>query len=179
MAAEPARTPEAASADRAQTAAALRKGLRGLAKAVVVITCRSGEERFAMAATAVSELSMDPPSMLICVNRSASLYRPLSEGADFCINILRASQAEVSLQCSGKTKGEERFAVGDWRASALGAPRLQDGQASFACRNVRSIEYGTHAVFIGEVVEAFDCAAIDPLIYVDGRYGRVQPDAAR
>lgn len=161
---------------REEIAASLRRGLRSLAKAVVVITCRRGRERFAMAATAVSELSMDPPSMLICVNKSASLYAPLSAGADFCINILNAAQAEVSMQCSGQTKGEARFAAGDWRESAVGAPYLHDAQASFACRNVRSVEYGTHAVFIGEVEQVFDRAPIDPLVYVDGRYGRVEAD---
>ena len=73
--------------DTSQTALALREGLRRLAKAVVVITCQHGGERFAMTATAVSELSMDPPSLLICVNRSASLHAPLSAKAA-CLSVL-------------------------------------------------------------------------------------------
>jgi flavin reductase (DIM6/NTAB) family NADH-FMN oxidoreductase RutF len=158
---------------REDMAQALKRGLRSLAKAVVVITCREGEQRFAMAATAVSELSMHPPSMLVCVNKSASLHGPLAAGSDFCINILQASQAEIAALCSGPVKGEERFKIGAWRDSELGPPYLEGAQASITCRNVRSMEYGTHAVIIGEVVEVFDRAPIDPLVYVDGRYTRI------
>lgn len=157
--------------DKADIATALRKGLRSLAKAVVVITCRHQGQRFAMTATAVSELSMDPPSMLICVNRSASLFAPLSEGADFCINILTARQLEISSLCAGREKGEARFAIGDWRCSPLGHAYLADAQASFFCRNVANTRFGTHGVFIGEVQAVLDLAPIDPLVYMDGRYG--------
>mgnify|MGYP000918073888 CR=1 FL=1 len=157
--------------DPALVAAALRKGLRSLAKAVVVITCRHSGQRHAMTATAVSELSMDPPSMLICVNKTASLFAPLSQGADFCINILAAHHAGISTLCAGREKGEARFAVGDWRQSALGHAYLADAQASFFCRNVSNMTYGTHGVFIGEVLEVLDTTPINPLVYMDGRYG--------
>ncbi|MEA1672771.1 flavin reductase family protein [Nitrospirillum sp. BR 11163] len=159
------------AADAATIALALRKGLRSLAKAVVVITCRHGGQRHAMTATAVSELSMDPPSMLICVNKSASLFAPLSQGADFCINILTARQAEISALCAGKEKGEARFSVGDWRQSPLGHAYLADAQASIFCRSVANTMFGTHGLFIGEVQEVIDLAPIDPLVYMDGRYG--------
>lgn len=164
--------------DPALVAASLRKGLRSLAKAVVVITCQHGGQRHAMTATAVSELSMDPPSMLICVNKTASLFEPLTQGADFCINILGAHQADISSLCAGKEKGEARFAVGDWRQSALGHAYLADAQASFFCRNVANTVYGTHGVFIGEVLEVIDLSPINPLVYMDGRYGRFAADPA-
>lgn len=160
-----------AESDPARIAAALRRGLRSLAKAVVVITCHHQGQRFAMTATAVSELSMDPPSMLICVNRSASLFEPLSRGADFCINILAAHQADISTLCAGREKGEARFGLGDWRWSADGHAYLADAQASFLCRNVANTEFGTHGVFIGAVQQVHDLTPINPLIYMDGRYG--------
>lgn len=148
----------------------LREGLRRLAKAVVVITCQHDGRRFAMAATAVSELSMDPPSLLICVNRNASLYAPLSRGADFCVNILHSDHSEISAACSGKAKGEARFAVGIWGATARGCPVLEDAQASFVCRNEQAIDYGTHHIVIGRVEEVFVEGEVSPLLYADGRY---------
>jgi flavin reductase (DIM6/NTAB) family NADH-FMN oxidoreductase RutF len=148
----------------------LREGLRRLAKAVVVITCAHEGQRFAMAATAVSELSMDPPSLLICVNRTASLYTPLSQGADFCVNILHSDHHEVSLACSGKVRGEARFAVGKWATAANGCPILEDAQASFACRNEQAMDYGTHHIVIGRVEEVFIEGEVSPLVYADGRY---------
>jgi flavin reductase (DIM6/NTAB) family NADH-FMN oxidoreductase RutF len=159
---------QTASAD---IAAALRIGLRGLAKAVTVISCCHGAARHAMTATAVNELSMDPPSMLICVNKSASLFAPLAEGAHFCINVLQASQADISALCSGHAKGEARFAVGSWRNSSLGPPYLQEAQSSFVCRNVSMVEFGTHGIFVGQVEQVYMRERNDPLVYMDGRYG--------
>ena len=153
----------------------MRDGLRRLAKAVVVITCEHGGTRYAMAATAVSELSMEPPSLLICVNRTASLYAPLSSGANFAVNILHSSHETVSSACSGKLKGEARFEQGQWARSSLGPPYLEDAQASFVCRNDRQVDHGTHGIFIGEVVDVLSHGAVDPLIYVDGRYTVVGP----
>lgn len=154
-----------------EIATALRIGLRGLAKAVTVISCRHGGKRYAMTATAVNELSMDPPSMLICVNKSAGLFVPLADGAHFCINILQASQAEISALCSGKVRGEARFSVGSWRDSSLGPPYLQEAQASFVCRNVSKLEFGTHGIFVGQVEQVHMREQNDPLVYMDGRYG--------
>jgi flavin reductase (DIM6/NTAB) family NADH-FMN oxidoreductase RutF len=151
----------------------LRTGLRRLAKAVVVVTAWDGRQRWAMTATAVSELSMDPPSLLVCVNRTASLYEPLSRGATFCINILRSDQQLISQTCSGAAKGEARFAEGQWGVGKCQTPYLQDAQASFFCRFERMLDYGTHAVVIGKVHEVIISGEVDPLVYVDGTYARV------
>ena len=125
-----------------------------------------------MAATAVSELSFDPPSMLICVNRTASLYAPLSAGAPFAINILHHSQRDVAANCSGLLKGEARFGIGDWPETDLGAPRLGAAQASIVCRTTKQVDYGTHGIFIGDVAEVYMEGVAEPLVYVDGRYTR-------
>jgi flavin reductase (DIM6/NTAB) family NADH-FMN oxidoreductase RutF len=164
----------------ADVADQLRLGLRRLAKAVVVITARHDGRRWAMVATAVSELSMDPPSLLACVNRNASLYEPLTAGADFCINILHQDQLAVSLACS-RAKGEDRFATGEWNADASGTPYLIGAQASFFCTHASYVEHGTHAVVIGNVGHVETSRDTDPLIYVDGGYARAErlADAGR
>lgn len=154
-------------------AAQMREGLRRLAKAVVVVTTQHEGKRFAMAATAVSEVSLDPPSLLICVNRNASIHPPLAAGADFCINILHSSHETISAACSGQLQGEVRFQQGDWANDANGLPYLDDAQANFMCRNARAIEHGTHTIFIGDVEGVRTRGAVDPLVYVDGRYAVV------
>jgi len=159
--------------DTSQTALALREGLRRLAKAVVVITCQHGGARFAMTATAVSELSMEPPSLLICVNRSASLHAPLAAKAGFCVNILHRAHADISALCSGQVKGEARFALGRWQTEAGGTPYLADAQASFLCRHEQSLDYGTHSIVIGLVEKVLIHGSVDPLVYVDGTYSHV------
>lgn len=151
----------------------LRAALRRLAKAVAVITTCSDGQRHAMAATAISELSLDPPSMLVCVNRRASLHPILASGAPFAINILHSSHVDISRACGGGAQGEARFGSGDWADSDHGVPRLRDAQASMICRNLGGSDHGTHSIFIGEVVEVFIDGAVDPLIYVDGKYTRM------
>lgn len=149
---------------------AMRLALRRLAKAVVIITSRHEGQRFAMAATAVSELSLDPPSLLICVNKTASLHSPLASGAPFCVNILASDQAPLARLSSGSVKGEARFGLGEWKEAANMTPFLHEAQAVFVCENDQNFEYGTHRVFIGKVIHAFASGAVDPLIYVDQRF---------
>lgn len=153
------------------------EALRRFARAVSVITTDFEGRRYAMAATAVCEVSLDPPSMLVCVNRAAALFVPLSQGAPFCINILEASQQAISVACGGSVRGEERFAVGQWRKSEqLGLPCLEGAQASLVCENEASILHGTHGVFLGRVVEVATSGPVNPLIYADGSYEALELD---
>jgi flavin reductase (DIM6/NTAB) family NADH-FMN oxidoreductase RutF len=148
----------------------MRLALRRFAKSVMVVSCEHEGVRYAMSATAVSELSLDPPTMLVCVNQSATMHRPLAAGADFTINMLHAGQEQIARNCGGVLRGEDRFGAGDWQTSAFGPPYLADAQASFVCRLVNQVDHGTHSIFIGEVEEAKAADIVDPLIYVDGRY---------
>jgi flavin reductase (DIM6/NTAB) family NADH-FMN oxidoreductase RutF len=147
----------------------MRFGLRRFAKAVMVVSARHDGVRYAMSATACSEVSLDPPTMLVCVAQSASMHIPLAAGADFAINMLHSGQQQISRNCGGAKRGEERFDEGDWQDDD-GTPFLADGQASFICRIVNRADHGTHSVFIGEVRAAHVAETVDPLVYVDGRY---------
>ncbi|WP_417620713.1 flavin reductase family protein [Parasphingorhabdus sp.] len=148
----------------------MRQGLRRFGKAVVVVTAWHENKRWAMTATAVSELCMDPPSLLVCINRSASLYSPLTTGANFCINILHAEQEAIANNCFGAIKGEKRFSEGCWDSAACGTPYLRGAQASFICEYEQHVEYGTHAIVIGAVKEVQLYGDVAPLIYLDGRF---------
>lgn len=146
------------------------QAMRRLAKSVTIITTSNGRERFAMAATAVDSLSTEPPSLLICVNQSASLHAVLDEGADFCVNILGHEQEYLSHLCSGPIKGEGRFQQGHWQTSAAGTPWLADAQAAILCKQDGKFRYGTHTVFIGRIEQIHHHGEISPLVYVDGTY---------
>jgi flavin reductase (DIM6/NTAB) family NADH-FMN oxidoreductase RutF len=154
-----------------------RAALRRLAKAVVILTCQRGATRYAMAATAVSELSMDPPSMLVCVNKTASIHEPLTEVDHFTINILHHSHRAISENCSGAIKGEARFGLGAWTTNGDDLHYLRDAQASIFCRKDQVIDYATHSVFFGIVESALTAGEPSPLIYMDGRYVRVPEPA--
>ncbi len=148
----------------------LRLALRRYAKAVTVITAQDGDRRYAMSATAVCEVSFDPPTMLICVNRSASIHSALRVDAPFCLNILNEAQEQISRSCGGEASGEDRFSSGIWEVTASRAPRLVDAEASIVCRVTQMFAVGTHDIVIGEVEEAFASETCNPLIYLNGTY---------
>src|SRR5882724_5593081 len=94
-----------------QLAAQTKLALRRLASAVAVVTCRDGQTRHAMTATAVNAMSMQPPSMIVCVNRSNAFHAAIGRADDFAINILNRSQVEISMGCGGNVRGEDRFGL--------------------------------------------------------------------
>lgn len=150
----------------------LRSALRKLAKAVVVVSAQHNDAPFAMSATAVSEVSLDPPTMLVCVNRRASIHAAIVESGVFCLNILNSAHDEIAHRCGGGVPPSERFQTGHWRPALAGVPRLRDAEASIVCSLMQTSTVGTHDIFIGEVKQVFTSDGCDPLIYVNGEYVR-------
>src|SRR5262245_63240658 len=157
-------------------AAQTKLALRRLASAVAVVTCRDGQTRHAMTATAVNAMSMQPPSMIVCVNRSTVFHAAISVAGSFAINILNRNQRQISMGCGGKAHGEERFGVGGW-SDENGVPVLPDAQARIICAKEARFDYGSHTIFLGRVISVGIHGAVDPLIYVDGQYTGL-PEAA-
>jgi len=157
-------------------AAQTKLALRRLASAVAVVTCRDGATRHAMTATAVNAMSMQPPSMIACVNRSAGFHAAISRAGHFAINILNRSQVEISMGCGGNVRGEDRFGFGGW-SEENGVPVLPDAQARIVCAQEAQLDYGSHTIFIGRVTSVGIHGEVDPLIYVDGKYTCLPPDA--
>ena len=171
--------PQSSADSSAEDVGALRddmlKAMRRMARSVAVISCRHGERRYSMSVTAVDSLSADPPSLLICINRNASIYPPLDAGADFCINLLAADQRDSAVVCSGRLTGEARYTSGEWEDDLLGVPSLRDAQANLFCQQDGRFDYGTHAVFIGRLREVRLAGEVSPLVYVDGAYTTSAP----
>jgi flavin reductase (DIM6/NTAB) family NADH-FMN oxidoreductase RutF len=159
---------DAVAADLVQ---GMKQAMRRLAASVVVVTARDGDARYAMAASSCTSLSMEPPSILLCVNRTASIYPILDHGKDFCINVLSGSHEAVSVACSGAMKGEDRFRTGDWQNDPdTNVPFLSDAQASLICAVDDIHHYGTHGIFVGKVKRVHLHGDVYPLIYVNGGY---------
>lgn len=128
--------------------------------------------RVAMTASAVTSVSMEPPSLLVCVNRSSSLYPALLARLPFCINILSRSMEEIANRCAFAERTEERFALGSWNQEALYAvPYLQEAEANLFCQPDEVLEYGTHMICVGRLFAVqVQEARLNPLVYVNGAY---------
>ena len=158
----------AASGD--DLSADFKRAMRRVASTVNVITVCVGGEPMGITATAMSSLSLDPPSLLICINRSASLHSPLEDVSHFCVNVLHRSQEAIAQMFADRSQQALRFAEG-WTVDCRRPPHLADAQATILCRRIQHFPYGTHSIFIGQVEEVAMRGDVDPLVYVDGRYG--------
>lgn len=148
---------------------AFRSAMRHVAATVYAVTTGHDGERFGILATAVSSLSFDPPSLLVCINRAASLHEPMASADKFCVNVLGVGNRDVADCFTRCPSGEERFGVGEWTEDQ-GVPVLASAQSSLVCRIAHRHAFGTHTIFIGELIGARHRENAKPLTYYDGRY---------
>ncbi|WP_296558894.1 flavin reductase family protein [Pigmentiphaga sp.] len=158
------------SANENRISTDFRRALRGFAATVSIVSARDRAGNHGITVTAVSSVSMDPPSLLVVVNRSGGMHAALAEGERFCINILGTEQVEHSRLFGKSMPMGERFEHGDWRLSADDVPYLNEAQANIFCRRVSQLDVGTHTVFVGTVYRLAIGDAISPLIYLNGEY---------
>lgn len=149
---------------------AFRGAMRRLASAVGIVIGQGEGGPVGMAATSITSLTMEPPAILVCVNRSAGLHACLSPGAPLCVNILSRHQREVSVAFGGSLPRDERFRVGHWECDANGLPSLCEAQANLSCRIDQVLPYGTHSIVIARVEMVRLSDTVSPLIYQDGAY---------
>ncbi|MGX7895336.1 flavin reductase family protein [Tsuneonella sp. HG222] len=154
--------------DRGELLDAFRSAMRHVAATVYAVTTGPEADRHGILATAVSSLSFDPPSLLVCINRTASLHEPLACADTFCVNVLGAGNRDVA-DAFTERRGEDRFTVGAWK-EVFGVPVLQTAQSSFVCRTAYRHEFGTHTIFIGELLDARHREDAAPLTYFDRHY---------
>ena len=148
-----------------------RAVMRQFPATVTIITGRVDGVDHGMTATAVTSVSMDPPSLLVCLNNRTYLHDMLSREPGFVVNILSTEHAGISDAFSGKVSPEERFTHGEWvRHPASGLLTLQSAHARAVCRRVAAVPYGTHTLFIGRVLDAFTADGTRPLLYENAQY---------
>lgn len=154
-------------------AAELLSAMRRFGQSVCIITSRRPEGRVGIVATAVTSLSLDPPSLLISVNRSSSIHPIISARSRFCVNLLAVRHHDLARFCSTASSGEARFSRGDWAEHANGLPYLLDAQAAIFCEHDGEFHYGTHTIFVGKVCQAIICKDVEPLLYINGQYSSI------
>jgi flavin reductase (DIM6/NTAB) family NADH-FMN oxidoreductase RutF len=144
--------------------------MRRLAATVTIITGGPPEQRGGFAATAVCSVSTEPPALLVCVNRKASLHGSLTMGRQFCVNLLHDQHSELSNVFGGKVPPAERFNYGTWDHDESGTAYLSDAQANVFCVVDALMAYGTHTIVVGKVRHVRLHGAVAPLVYSDGKF---------
>lgn len=151
-----------------------RAGMRKLAGAVnIITTVDASGQRCGITATAVCSLSVEPPSLIACVNRATSVGTVVPTSRMFCVNVLSHDQQSIADTFAGRSglARDQRFTCGSWSVLSTGAPVLDDARVSFDCELVEATEYATHMILVGRVVMTrLGTDLLPPLVYGDGAY---------
>ncbi len=153
-------------------AARFREAMSRVGGAVHLITTDGKAGQAGLTATAVTSVSAEPPTVLVCLNATSRTAAILRENGCFAINTLGAGQQELANVFAGRTpaRGAARFEHGKWETGAEGQPVLADALVRFVVRVVEIKPVATHLVVIGEVVEIGLGAAHAGLIYTRRAY---------
>jgi flavin reductase (DIM6/NTAB) family NADH-FMN oxidoreductase RutF len=138
------------------------------ATGVTVVTTRRGEQWHGMTANAVTSLSLDPPLVLVAVDRRAGMHSALHEGQCFALSILGHAHEHVSRRFA--TSGPKEFGDLATTTAVTGAPILIDAIGWVDCRITQVLPAGDHDIFIGEILAGDHKEEGRPLLYFAGKY---------
>jgi flavin reductase (DIM6/NTAB) family NADH-FMN oxidoreductase RutF len=158
--------------DREVSSDGFRGAMRHLAGGVSVITVGRGRDITGMTVTSVSSLSVDPPTLIVSINRESSSWPLLRRYGFFGVNILTADQIDIADRFTGKggLTGAARFAGAQWSTRASGVPLLVGALAAIDCEVEDIVERHSHAIVIGRVLDIQASTRTAALAYWQGQY---------
>jgi flavin reductase (DIM6/NTAB) family NADH-FMN oxidoreductase RutF len=166
------------SIDTEVTSGDFRNAMRQLTGGVSVITAGRGRDISGMTVTSVSSLSVDPPALIVSINREASSWPLVKRYGFFGVNILTSDQIDIAERFTGKggLKGADRFAGARWTTRASGVPLLVGALAAIDCEVEDVVERHSHAIVIGRVLDVAVSGRTAGLAYWQGRYVAIDQD---
>jgi flavin reductase (DIM6/NTAB) family NADH-FMN oxidoreductase RutF len=152
--------------------AAYREAMSRLVAPVHVVTTTGPGGTCGLTASAVTSVSDNPPTVLVCVNRKSRTNAAFKANGVFCVNTLEAAHSPLAEAFAGRAglDMQARFALARWMSLATGAPVLESARASFDCRITDVLEQGTHSVLFGRVEAVRTGARDGALVYLDRHY---------
>jgi 3-hydroxy-9,10-secoandrosta-1,3,5(10)-triene-9,17-dione monooxygenase reductase component len=137
---------------------------------VAVVTSRSEGGPRGATTNALTSLSLDPPLVLVCLDRGSNTLDAVRTSGRFCVNILAAGQEEVARRFATKQSGEEKLAGIPHELRADGVPALGGTLAWVVCDLEREHEGGDHSILIGKPLEAGVDPHAEPLVFFGGGF---------
>jgi flavin reductase (DIM6/NTAB) family NADH-FMN oxidoreductase RutF len=157
--------------------AAFRHAFRQLASTVAILTLigRDGRPR-GMTVTSMCGLSVEPPTLLVCVDRATRTYGDLMATSSFGVDILAEDQYRVAARCA--RSGTDKVLPAEWLLERTPGdlPHLAGTVVRLGCTVEAIHRASTHDIVVGQVrtIDA-DPVPAAPLVYHDGAFGRLGP----
>jgi flavin reductase (DIM6/NTAB) family NADH-FMN oxidoreductase RutF len=130
-------------------------------------------EPHGLTVNALASVSLEPPLVLVCVDRVSETHEVIAAAECFAVNVLAEDQEVLSRRFAMPDR-PERFRAVAWRERATGAPVLDVALAWMDCGLWAVYPGGDHTIYVGEVLEA-DAHEGEPLLFYRGGYGRYVP----
>jgi len=155
--------------NRHVSAAEFRSACGLFASGVTVVTRRLPDDSpYGMTVSSFTSVSLDPPLVLVCIDRGARFLGELSHDEPFAVNILSERQQHIAARFANRDE-EDRFAGVEWAPGWNGVPLVAGVVVTFACSLHRTFPSGDHVILIGEV-RHIQRHKGSPLIWCDRGY---------
>jgi flavin reductase (DIM6/NTAB) family NADH-FMN oxidoreductase RutF len=152
-------------------ATTFRAVLGRLASGVSIVTTVSADGKdHGMTVSALSSLSLDPPLILLCVDKTATMHPHLLVARHFAVSMLTLDQQELSRRFAASR--DDRFDGVAITRDGGGCALIEDALAHLECEVWAQYAGGDHTIFVGRVVRAA-ARDVDPLVYYRGNYARL------
>ena len=150
-----------------------RDVLRMWASGVSVVTVQAPRGLASITVSSFASLSLQPPLVLICIEKRVRMHRLIAQRRAFAVNVLQAGQVGLSERAAGRLgRAAARLRGVGTRTAVTGAPILEGSLAWLDCRLAARHPEGDHTIFVGRV-EAAGAGRGRPLLWFDRGYHRV------
>ena len=145
-----------------------RSALGRFASGVTVVTVSANGRKHGMTASSFASVSLEPPRILVCLDKSSTTRALLSDS--FAVNILSAEQEGISRSFAGT--GEKSFDEMPHESGTNGAPLIHGALAWIECSTSSIVDGGDHDIIVGDVTA---CTYSDgvPLLYYSRSYRKI------
>jgi flavin reductase (DIM6/NTAB) family NADH-FMN oxidoreductase RutF len=140
---------------------------RQFVSGVTVVTAMDGEKPRGLAVNAFSSVSLDPPTVMVAVQRTSSTHDCLFRATHLAINILSTEQLDVVKIFA--TKSDDKFAGLDWAPGPFGSPLFARSSAQMEVEIRDRLQASTHTLFVCRVLHA-TVSDRHPMVYSGGSF---------
>ena len=138
------------------------KAFARLTYGIYALTSKTDEVINAMIASWVSQVSYEPPLVMVAVHPNRFSHQLIAQGGSFALHVLASTQANLLSRFKGADV-KAKFSSLDWAAGKSGCPILKECLAYLECDLKTHYRPGNHTLFIGEVIAAGVFADDKPL----------------
>ena len=149
-----------------------RAALSRFPSGVTIVTTKDAEDRFhGITVSAFASVSLEPPMILVCIDKDSGSHHAFREGEFFVVNILAEGHENLSNRFASQLS--DKFEGVDYRIGIGEIPVLEDALVTLECRLADAHEGGDHTIFVG-LVEKSNVTDANPLIYWHGSYRKLE-----